>query len=215
MRLALALVALTALPAGAVSPAGTPWDAARPAYRAAQSFTDGAYAALRRGLLSPVLPGRVSRAMAAPEADDSFDVFSARLRAREEALARAGDAGPSAQRSAVVDAFGSALNERYRLRLVGRSAESWARDPGAWHARELAPAALFGGALAFAAGLRADLPAAGLDWRLDLAPGARFLARSTDRRLARLAVSRPGSPLSLYTEWSARARVGASFSRRF
>ncbi len=220
MRLAPALAVLAFLPAGARAASAPDWtDSGRPAFRAAQSLVDGAYAFAGRRLLAPLLPGSVARGLPRLPDGDAYAPFIADLRQREVTLAGEGAASVSAQRGALIGAFGQAMRDRYRLRVVGRAAQAWARDPAAWDPRDLAPAALLGGACAYLAGLRAALPAGPLDFRLDLAPGARLRAAAsgTDRRLARVSVGRRGSPLSFYGEWSARSpeRFGARLSRRF
>lgn len=241
VALPLLLATLTAAPAGAEALPPQAWSgaASAPAFRAAQVLADGAYD-LSGALLRPLLPDAVAaRVASAPDAD-SAPVFAARLRQRQEraveaglASRPAGDAATpaavaewsrgllDAQRDAALDAFAMTLADRYRLQRLGRATGDFARDSAHWTSADfLAPGAVLGGAYAYLAGIRADFAAHGLKFRLDLAPGERLRAAAeggAGGRLARVAVSRHGSPLSVYGEWSARAseRVGAVWSRRF
>ncbi len=214
--------------------------AARPGYRAVEKIADGLYDVVRGGVIDAVLPRRLGDEIGAAPEESSYAKFSAELSARQARAARRDwEARPApgglsaaevdgwlaasiaAHRDAVMDAFAASLMERYRVKRWGLSSGEFLRDTRNWSADLLAPAALFGGAYAYFAGVRADFDAGSLKVGLDLAPGERLrtLSRGADpRRVARLSLSKRSVPLSLYAEWGpARAadRVGASWSARF
>jgi hypothetical protein len=240
MRLVVALLALAAAPVHAEDAIAPDWaaDAGRPAFQTVQAVADGVFGLASGDVLRPLLPDRLSDQLRAAPEGDSYDAFAARLREREERAARqdldtrpAAGAAPedfqawsrdalAAHRDAAYDAFAAAMAERYGLPGFGRSANDYALDPDRWTADAVAPGVLLGGAYAYLAGVRADLLAGPVKLGVDLAPGDRLRAAAesgSGGRLARVSVSSPGSPLSLYTEWSARSseRVGASWSKRF
>jgi len=234
------VLALAAAPLKAEDAIAPDWAsrAGRPAFDAVQAAADGVYDLASGSLFRPLLPDSLaSRLESAPDGD-SYDAFSARLREREQRAARrdletrpAADADPEAaaawsraalasHRTAFLDAFAGTMGERYGLPGFGRSANAFILDSDNWQPGALASAAVFGGAYAFLAGVRAEVPAGPVELGLDVAPGARLASAAegrTGRSLARVAVSPRGSPFSLYSEWSARSseRVGASWSKRF
>lgn len=242
VALPLLVAALTAAPARAAATPPQAWagEASGPAFRAAQAVADGVYEFASGAVLRPILPDALAARVASAPDEDSAPVFAARLRARQEraieaglASRPAGDAATpaavadwsrgllEAQRDAALDAFAMTLADRYRLQRLGRATGDYAKDSAHWSSPDfLAPGFVLGGAYAYLAGVRADFTARGLKFRLDLAPGERLRSAAEGGgagRLARVAVSRRGSPLSAYAEWSARAseRVGATWTRRF
>ena len=237
----LSLVLLAA-PVRAQDPKTPTWidDAVQPSYLAAEKVADGIYGVVRGDIISTILPKRVGGESSAPPEDNSFATFSAELSARQARAARRDwEARPApgalstasidawlassiaAHRDAVMDAFAASLMERYRVRRFGRASGDLLRDSDNWSVDMLATAAVFGGAYAYFAGVRADFDAGPLKVELDLAPGEslRTLPHGSDsRHLARLALSKRGIPLSLYAEWGptqAADRVGANWSARF
>jgi hypothetical protein len=237
MRWSFAVVALLAVPLKAEDAIAPDWasSAGRPAFHAVQAVADGVYDFASGSLFKPLLPESLaSRLDSAPDAD-SYESFSAHLAAGEERAARrdqetrpAPDADPEAiaawsrtalatHRAAAMDAFAATMGERYGLPGFGRSANDFVRDPDNWSPAALGSAALFGGAYAFVAGVRADVPAGPVAFALDAAPGDRLIAPSCHHELARVAVGPRGSPFSVYAEWDAHEpeRVGARWSQRF
>ena len=229
MRTSLAplLLILLAAPLRAETARSPSWldDAAQPGYLAAEKIADGFYGVVRENIAGP---------NAAPD-DSSYQTFSQELSERQARAARRDwEARPApgalsssaidrwlgasiaGHRDALVDAFAASLAERYQLKGFG-----YFRETEYWSGGALASAALFGGAYAYFAGVRAGFDAGPLKVGLDLTPGKclRTLPRAADsRRLARVELSKPGMPLSLYAEWGpARAadRLGANWSARF
>ncbi len=241
MVLGLALVALAATLGNAAEPIAPSWatEAGKPVYRAAQGIADGLYALASGRLIAPLLPDRLASRISSVPDEDSLPIFAAHWREKEERAAAAGlaarptgDAATpmataawsrdqlDAQRHALIDAFAATLVDRYRLQKLGRATSAYARNADNWNADFLVPGILLGGAYAYLAGIRADLNVRQMHVRLDMAPGERIRSAAQgdeSRRLARLAISRRGSPLSVYAEWSAHApqRLGANWSRRF
>lgn len=124
----------------------------------------------------------------------------------------------ASHRSAVTDAFAASLAARYHLKSFGLAPGGLFREPENWTAGTLASAALFGGAYAYLAGVRAAFDAGPLKVALDLTPAKALRHGADSRRLARVELSNQGLPLSLYAEWGpaqAADRVGANWSARF
>ncbi len=218
------------------------WDAARPVYRGFERVADRVYGLVRGHLFSAVLPGGLSRRMAAAPAASSDAVFARRMADRQErARVRVLEARPlgqastpaalaawrataiSAQTTAITDALADTLVNRYELQRFGEDSGRYALDPRHWDAEFLASATVLGGAYLYAAGLRADWTAGGLRVDLDspAGPALASAARSGDGRLAELRLAPRSSPLSLKTAWGLRGgrlaseQVGLAYTTRF
>lgn len=239
MNKALAAVLLLALAGPARA---DDWDAARPVYRGVERVADRVYGLMRGHLFSAVLPGGLSRRMAAAPAASSDAVFAQRMARRQErvrqkvyetrplgqasspaALAGWRDAAISAQTAAVTDALADTLVFRYELQRFGEDSGRYALDPRNWDAEFLASAGVLGGAYLYAAGLRADWTAGPVRFDLDspAGPALASAARSGEGRVAELRLSPKGSPLSLRSAWGLRAGrlasdlVGVGYTTRF
>ena len=238
IALASALIA-AALPASAEG-----WSdaAARPAYRAVETLSDGAYSLLRGSLFTPLLPGRLSQRMSAVPVTDSYSVFSAELKRRQEraahrdaeslplgaatpaALAEWRERALSAHRDAALDALAETLVGRYQLDRFGRDSGDYAAQSGHWDREFMTSAILLGGSYAYLAGIRADWTAGSARFGLDLKPGSALrgaFENGAGEDLADLRVSPRGTPLCLKTSWGLRngraraQKVGLSYARRF
>lgn len=225
------------------SPArGDDWDAARPVYRGFERVADRVYGLVRGHLFSAMLPGGLSRRMAAAPAASSDAVFARRMSRRQErARVRVLEARPvgqgaspaalaawrataiSAQSTAIADALADTLVARYELQRFGEDSGRYALDPRNWDAEFMASATVLGGAYLYAAGLRADWTAGAMrvDFDSPAGPALAATARSGDGRLAELRLSPKASPLSLKTTWALRAgrlaseQVGLAYTARF
>lgn len=223
------------------APARADWteDPGRPAYRAIERLSDGAYSLLRGSLFSTLLPGRLTREMGRAPTTDSYAAFRANFSVKQDRAARrvlearpaAQTDGPSAraawlgyareeQTAALRDALLDTLVDRYGLETFGRRSGAYASDRGNWEPGFLASSSVLGSAYLWAAGVDAGFDAGPARLGLQLAPGWRWRSAVEGRavrRLARVETSRGGA--SLYAEWDAgssdAARVGASLSRRF
>lgn len=223
------------------APARADWteDPGRPAYRAVERLSDGAYALLRGSLFSTLLPGRLTREMGRAPRGDSYALFRAHFaRTQDRASRRVLETRPSGpadtpdarrswlgfareeQSASLRDALLDTLVERYGLETFGRRSGDYATNRDNWEPGFLASASVPGSAYLWAAGVDAGVKAGPARLGLQLAPGWRWRSAAEGgevRRLARVEASRGGA--ALYAEWDAgsadAARVGASWSRRF
>lgn len=218
------------------------WDTARPVYRGFERVADRVYGLMRGHLFSAMLPGRLSRRMAAAPLASSDALFAQRMarrqdRARERilearplgqasspsALAAWRDTAISVQTTAVADALADTLVNRYQLERFGEDSGRYALNPRNWDAEFLASATVLGGAYLYAAGLRADWTAGAVRVDLDspAGPALASAARNGEGRVAELRLSPKGSPLSLKTSWGLRGgrfasdTVGLGYAKRF
>jgi hypothetical protein len=227
---AAALVGSLALPARAE------WSG-RPAYRALEKVSDGVYGFMR-GTLTSTLPRRLTRDMAAAPERDSYEVFREEFSRRHDgAVARIRAAkptaavdGPSAQaawrgyaaeqeQDALLGAFAETMVGRYKLESFGENSGAYAKDRRNWDASFLAPAAVFGGAYLWVAGVDAGWRAGPARVGLRVAPGWRWRAAGGARRLATVELSPAGSALKLSADWGGSGpeaeAVALNWTRRF
>lgn len=217
-------------------------ESARPVYRGVETIADGVYGLLRGHLISAVLPGRLSRRMSAVPVQTSDQIFSDRLRRRQENASRRlieerpiGPVGPAetaawqrsavnAHATAVTDAVADALVRRYQLERFGKDSGAYASNLANWDPEFLLSAGVLGGAYLYVAGLRTDFNVGPLRVDFDTSTGNALrgaLQNGDGRGLAALTLRRRGSPLSFKTEWGlkdgrmASEKVGVNYSARF
>lgn len=215
--------------------------AARPGFSAAQGVSDGVYNLLRGHLFLSLLPGGLSRRMSEVPQASSYDLFSGKMRARQEAASRrlvesrpkdaldTPAAWSSWRRRAfseetgmLTDSFADAMVERYALERFGRDSGSYASHLQNWDPRFLACAAVLGGAYVYAAGLRADWLIGPVRVDLDTKSGAALrsaLEGGDGRGLVSLSLSRRSVSLraeaGLSRGRSAAERLSLSYTARF
>lgn len=221
---------------GLTLPAKAEWSG-RPAYRALEKVSDGVYG-LMRGTLRTTLPSRLSRDMAAAPEQDSYETFRRELGRRHEgAAARIRSARPASavdspqsqsrwrtyaaeqEQDVLLGAFAETMVGRYRLEAFGESSGSYAKDRRNWEPGFLAPAAVFGGAYLWVAGVDAGWDAGPARVGLRLAPGWRWRSAPGARRLATVELSPARSELKLSAAWGgsgpAAETVALNWTRRF
>lgn len=221
---------------GLALPARAEWSG-RPAYRALETVSDRMYG-LMRGTLTSTLPRRLTRSMAAAPEQDSYALFRQELSRRHAGAAeRIRTARPGAaldtpdaqarwrayaaeqEQDAVVGAFAETMVGRYRLESFGESSGAYAKDRRNWEPGFLAPAAVFGGAYLWVAGVDAGWKAGPARVGLRLAPGWRWRSAGGARRLASLELSPAGSALKLSADWGGAGpeaeMVALNWTRKF
>lgn len=225
-----------ALVGGLALPAEAEWSG-RPAYRALEKVSDGVYG-LMRGTLRTTLPSRLSRSMSAAPEQDSYALFRSEFSRRHGAAAeRIRAARPSAARDtpdsqarwrsyaaeqeqdALLGAFAETMVGRYKLESFGESSGEYAKDRRNWEPGFLAPAAVFGGAYLWVAGVDAGWDAGPARVGLRIAPGWRWRSAGGARRLASLELAPDGSALKLSADWGGSGpeaeTVALNWTRRF
>jgi hypothetical protein len=171
--------------------------AVRPAYRFAERLTDGAYEFVRVHLICNLLPERLTRNLKAAPGQDSGELFSRNLRDRQARfLERARETYPLAstqgaasdprrfqewgarfveeQQGVALDAFADTLFQRYQLKSFGRASEGYVKDARNWDAGSALMTGVIGGAMFYASGLHATVPAGGFKLKIDLRPGRKL-----------------------------------------
>lgn len=239
MRSLILVAMLAASPAGAAD-----WidAAARPAYRTAETISDGIYGLIHGELFSPLLPNRLSDQIKPVPSDTSYSAFQEEFKSKQaRALRRIEQARPGEPTSsperldlwraeaiheetlAVTDAFAATLMSRYQIRRFGDDSRDYASDLDNWDPRFVGSGAVLGGAYLYVAGLRTAWTAGPARMELDLRPGRAMTscARRGQGRLATLRFSPRGSALELRADWDLRdgrsqmGDVGLSYTRRF
>ena len=202
-----------------------------PAYRVVEGISDGVFDFMRRCVIGPIFPPRLTRSLKAAPQKDSAALFNRNLYENESRyLARIQAAYPitDGQRPGAVSqarawsvwaareqldvaaqSFKDTLISRYQLELFGRSSQEYASDRRHWDPGFLTMAGVLGSAVLYLNGMHTTVQIGAVKLGVDLAPGLRFSqalrGEGSGHGLASFELGLKDKPLTVATDWGITA----------